>query len=293
MFAEKIDLVQGSHEWLAFRKTKITATDAPVIMGVSPWKTKRQLYYEKLSDDNGSTFKSKRMQRGIDLEPLARDLFILNHGYMCKPCVIVKDWAMASLDGMDESRQIIVEIKCPGENDHQLALQGIVPPHYFPQIQHQLYVCDVQLAYYFSFDGIDGVSVEVKRDEDYIQKMVDEELAFYECLMNKTPPEPSENDYLQKDDDEWFRCVSKWKNINEELKTLQKEEYDLRNQLILLSGGSNSKGAGISLCQVQRKGNVDYSKIPELKDVDIDKYRKDSTTNWRITEYTNDRHMHD
>ena len=117
MFAEKIDLVQGSHEWLAFRKTKITATDAPVIMGVSPWKTKRQLYYEKLSDDNGSTFKSKRMQRGIDLEPLARDLFILNHGYMCKPCVIVKDWAMASLDGMDESRQIIVEIKCPGEND--------------------------------------------------------------------------------------------------------------------------------------------------------------------------------
>ena len=44
------EMQQGTPEWLALRKTKITATDACVIMGSSRWKTKTQLYREKLSD---------------------------------------------------------------------------------------------------------------------------------------------------------------------------------------------------------------------------------------------------
>ena len=58
---------------------------------------------------------------------------------------------------------------------------------------------------------------------------------------------------------------------------------DLRKQLIFLSGESNSRGSGISLCQVVRKGNVDYAKIPELKGIDLEKYRKGSISSWRIT----------
>jgi hypothetical protein len=71
--------------------------------------------------------------------------------------------------------------------------------------------------------------------------------------------------------------------LTESIKELQKQEEELRKELIFLSGESNSKGAGISLCQVVRKGSVDYSKIPELKEVDLDKYRKDSISSWRIT----------
>jgi hypothetical protein len=67
------------------------------------------------------------------------------------------------------------------------------------------------------------------------------------------------------------------------MKELEMIEEDLRKQLIFLSGESNSKGAGISLCQIQRKGNVDYAKIPELKNVNLDKYRKESINSWRIS----------
>jgi len=276
------DLKQGSHEWHALRKTKITATDAPIIMGVSHWKTKIQLYHEKMSSTQ-LHYINERMQRGIDLEPIARDLFILQTGIQVEPKVVVKDWAMASLDGISNLGTCVVEIKCPGEKDHAIALSGKVPDHYYPQLQHQMYVCDVFKIFYFSFDGVDGVVVEVERDDEYIEKMIEEEFKFYQCLINKTPPEPSEDDYIQREDELWQECASDWLSVSSQIKTLEKEEEQLRKQLIFLSGQHNTKGSGISLCQVNRKGNVDYAKIPELKGVDLEKYRKGSISTWRIT----------
>ncbi len=273
---------QGTPEWHALRKTKITATDASIIMGASHWKTRIQLYHEKLSDAP-ATPPNERMQRGLDLEPIARDLFILNHGFICKPQVVVKDWAMASLDGIDDTGQIVVEIKCPGEKDHDIAFSGKVPDHYYPQLQHQMYVCDVQEMYYFSFDGIDGITVKVKRDDKYIAKMIEEERKFYECLINKIPPEPEEGDYIERSDSIWKNCASRWMSVTSQLKELEKEEEELRKQLVFLSGESNTKGAGISLCQVQRKGLINYSKIEALKSMDLEPYRGPSSSSWRIT----------
>lgn len=276
------DMEQGSKEWLSFRTGKITATDAAVILGVSHWKTRIQLYQEKLSD-NVVNFVSDRMKRGNDLEPIARELFSIQNGIEMFPRVVVKDWAMASLDGMSECGKYIVEIKCPGEKDHLLALNGSVPEHYYPQLQHQLYVTGLSSIFYYSFDGTDGVTIVVNRNDDYIEKMVEEEKKFYHCIMNKIPPEPSENDYIQREDDLWNQCASQWQYVNEQIKRLEKEEDALRKQLIFLSGDFNSRGGGLSLCKIQRKGNIDYSKIPELIDVDLEKYRKKDTVSWRIT----------
>jgi len=276
------EYVQGTAEWLALRKTKITATDASIIMGVSPWKTKLQLYHEKTGDDVKPLYMNDAMQRGNDLEPIARDLFNLRTGWNMEPEVIVRDWAMASLDGRDRDSGAILEIKCPGEKDHALAVAGKVPDHYYPQLQHQMWIAGTCMAYYYSFDGMDGVIVKVNRDNEYIEKMVAEEFKFYECMQSKIAPEPSENDYIERNDSLWQECASKWKTLTERIKTLEKDEEELRKQLIFLSGESNTKGGGISLCKVNRKGNVDYSKIPELKNIDLEKYRKPGINSWRI-----------
>ncbi len=278
-----LEFIQGTPEWLAFRKTKITATDACIIMGVSPWKTRRQLYDEKTAEILPDFYMSDAMRRGLELEPIARSLYSIQAGVCVEPRVIVNDWSMASLDGISDCGKFLVEIKCPGEKDHTLALAGKVPDHYYPQLQHQMYVCNVQLMHYYSFDGTDGVIVEVLRDDKYIEKMIAEEYKFYMCLIEKTPPEPEANDYIQRDDALWTQCAEKWKSTTQQIKELQAIEEDLRKQLIFLSGESNTKGAGISLCQVLRKGNIDYSKIPELKNVDLDKYRKSQISSWRIS----------
>jgi len=285
MSAEPIEIMremqQGTPEWLSLRTTKITSTDASIIMGVSHWKTKIQLYNDKIEQILPS-FINDRMKRGLDLEPIARELFCIQNGIQVYPCIVMKDWAMASLDGRSECGRFIVEIKCPGEKDHDLAIRGKVPEHYYPQVQHQLYVTNLPFAYYYSFDGTDGVTLKVDRDEEYIEKLVREEFKFYESIINKIPPEPSEGDYLERNDDLWNKCASEWKNVVEEMKSLEKQEEDLRKQLIFLSGESNTKGGGISLCQITRKGHVDYQKIPQIKNIDLDIYRKPSSSSWRI-----------
>ena len=277
-----LQIEQGTPEWIQLRKTKITATDAPIIMGVSPWKTKQQLYLEKTSDDVKPFYMNAAMQRGVDLEPIARELFNIQTGWDMQPCVIVNDWVMASLDGRDESSGSILEIKCPNLKDHSLAVAGKIPDYYYPQLQHQMYVGETRMIYYYSFDGADGVIVKVKRDDEYIEKMLVEEKKFYDCIINKTPPEPTADDYLQRSDEEWESLSSRYQHIKDRIKDFEQQEEECREKLIELSGGSNTKGAGITLCQVERKGPIDYANIPELEEVDLEKHRKPSIKSWRI-----------
>jgi hypothetical protein len=46
----------------------------------------------------------------------------------------------------------------------------------------------------------------------------------------------------------------------------------------------NTKGFGLTIIKTERKGSVDYSKVPELVGVNLDSYRKKSTTVWTINE---------
>ena len=57
----------------------------------------------------------------------------------------------------------------------------------------------------------------------------------------------------------------------------EKEKSVIKDDLTILSEGKNCQGAGVTLTKVERKGGIDYSSIPELKDIDLEKYRKKSS----------------
>lgn len=110
-----------------------------------------------------------------------------------------------------------------------------------------------------------------------------EEKKFFEWLENRQPSEKLEDAFTQRDDEAWTQCAKKYLKTLDEIGKLEVDLENLRKQLIFLSGHANSRGGGLSLSQVRRKGNVDYSKIDVLKDVDLEQYRKPETTAWRIT----------
>jgi len=189
---------------------------------------------------------------------------------------------MASLDGMDIGKSHIVEIKCPGKEDHEMAKSGKVPEKYYPQLQHQLEVCGMDMVHYFSFDGEDGVIVEMYKDDKYIKKLVTKEQEFWECTQNFTPPAMLERDFQIKNDDLWSEASEKWLSINKKMKDLEDEEKQLRDILICMSNKRNTIGAGIKVSKVVRKGNVDYSRVHELNGVNLESYRKPPTECWKI-----------
>ena len=113
--------------------------------------------------------------------------------------------------------------------------------------------------------------------------MIEAEYKFYMCLQDKTPPEPTEKDFKERNDATWTNYALRWKCLKDAMEKMEKEEEQIRRELISLAGQSNTKGGGIRLCHVQRKGAVDYSKIPSLKGIDLEPYRKASSSSWRIS----------
>lgn len=280
------DMEQGSEKWLKWRRTKITGTDASCIMGLNPWETAIQRWEKKLGFTPESEV-TPAMQRGMDLEPIAREYFNEKRGITFSPCIVEHEsinWMAASLDGYHNGPiKSVLEIKCPGQADHQSALIGVVPKKYYPQLQHQLAVTGCDVLYYFSFDGKNGVTIEVPRYDEYIDKLIEAEKAFYKCLVTCTPPELSERDYISRDDRQWGLATLNWKMAKEDLDLAIKIEASMRKELIEVSQSRNSKGCGVKVQKIMRSGLIDYSKIQELEGVDLDSYRKPASESWRIT----------
>jgi putative phage-type endonuclease len=186
-----VNLTPGTQEWKNWRRTKITASDAPSILGASPWKSISDLYIEKLfkieKEDN------PYMARGRYLEPIALEAFEEETGLVMFPAVVESDsidWMGASLDGLSIDQKAFVEIKCSGKLDHAFVVEKRQPPNkYIAQIQHQIFCTGLEFAYYFSFDGDKGITIEVPRDQEFIEKMIAKEFEFWNCLRNFTPPE--------------------------------------------------------------------------------------------------------
>lgn len=278
-------LIQQSDEWLEFRKSKIGASDAPIIMEVSPWKTPYKLWLEKVST-TAPTYKSSSMHRGIELEETARNEFELLTGIHVLPSVKTHsnlEWMIASLDGIDAEQRNIVEIKCPGKADHSIAEQGQIPEKYIPQLQHQLEVCGLDMAYYFSFDGKKGVIVKVYRDDKYIKKMLKKEEEFFECMQNFIAPQACDKDYQTRNDDMFCFSASRLLEIQEAIKGLEKEEKTIKQDLIRICGNQNTRGSGFRFSKSIRKGSVDYSSIDILKDINLETYRKPPIETWRLS----------
>lgn len=275
---------QNTEEWLEMRKTKIGASDACVIMGVSPWSTPYALWEEKVGIKEPRSV-SKAMARGSALEESAREAFMGMTKIVVFDQVVFHpkyEWMMASLDGIDIEGKHIVEIKCPGDEDHDMAVNGHVPDKYYPQLQHQMEVTGLNSAYYFSYDGKSGVIVNVNRNQNYIDKMIEKEIEFYQCMQTLEPPKLTDRDYHERSDELWEQAAQSWLLIQKALDNLKAKEEELRETLICLSGKSNTIGCGVRVSRCVKKGNIDYKNIPELQNLDTEKYRKPMTEYWRI-----------
>ena len=192
-----LDLIQGSPEWLAYRQTKIMATDAATICGVNPFKTTWQLYQEKM----GLTIHkpaNAAMLKGKELEPIALNMACEAIGIHFVPQVVQSDnydWMAASLDGLSYPSSPLIEdnsvleIKCSKKCFEQLINEDFIPEYYLYQMQHQMAVCDVKECFYFTYWNNDCYWKLIYRDLKLIDDMVEKEYKFWRALTNLEIPE--------------------------------------------------------------------------------------------------------
>lgn len=276
--------MENKEEWLAWRKKGLGSSDAPIIMGVSPWKTPYELWLEK-TGRAGEQVTNWAMERGNKLEPRARALFEVENdkSFPAKNVVHSEyDFLRASLDGWCEETGEILEIKCPGVDDHIKAKQGILPEKYYPQVQHQLMVTGAKRAYYYSFDGKEGATVIVEPDLKYINALLLAEKNFWVHVAEDVPPNLNDRDWVEPSGEiaELFDTIAACK----ELMDMEKARYDhLKKKIIKAAVHNKMRWGKVEVQKIIKIGAVDYKKIPALTGVDLDKYRSKGSASWRIT----------
>ncbi|WP_034930819.1 YqaJ viral recombinase family protein, partial [Candidatus Accumulibacter vicinus] len=101
------ELIQGSPEWQAYRASHFNASDAPTMMGCSPYKTRAQLLREMHTGVAGDIdiATKKRFDNGHRAEALARPLAEEFIGAELYPVTGSEGRLSASFDGLtlDES----------------------------------------------------------------------------------------------------------------------------------------------------------------------------------------------
>lgn len=270
---------QGSPAWHALRANKIGASDAACILGIG-FKSAEKLWREKLGLDE--VYVNEAMKRGSTLEPKARKAFEDIIGHKFSAAVYIHDenqWMMASLDGINAEKTALLEIKCGNEKLHEQAKNGIVPAYYLSQMQHQMYVTGVDRCYYFSYNGEEGATVIINRDDKFLSDYLPKARAFWESLQTFTKPESA---YMEIDTLEWRELAERYRAIQKVRNELDEEEKGIRDQLAIISNGMPAKGYGLTFMKASRKGSVAYDQIPELRNVDLEQYRKPGSEYWRL-----------
>jgi hypothetical protein len=180
-----------------------------------------------------------------------------------------------------------VEIKCPFRGQHsplwKQAKEGLVPDHYAAQIQHQLMVAGASTAHLWVYAGREGVLVTVQRDDDLMQRIRESWAEFQTYLVSDSPPPLTEKDSALRADAEWSHAAQAYLQAKSAVDAADEGLETARKALVGLARHPREQGAGVSVVRLWKAGNVDYKTVPELKGVNLDRYRGKGREEVRVT----------
>lgn len=189
----KIVTYQDRTAWLQWRHGGLGSSDAASIMGVSRFKSKEELFREKVQGFRGEDQANEYIkQRGNRIEPLVRTEMEKRYSKSFNSLNVIHpsfEFMRCSLDGCSEDNKTLIEIKLlssvtPGKVNKEAAgykkwvaaIEGVVPEDYLPQILHQLLVTGANECLFVGYKEIrhlepkmeDSLAIVNIRAEDYI-----------------------------------------------------------------------------------------------------------------------------
>jgi putative phage-type endonuclease len=190
-------IVQGSPEWMSLRVGKIGGSRIADLLtegrggeSLIRRKYKNELIRERLTGRKLDTYKTPAMQRGIDLEPMARAWYEVHNNVFVDQVAIVLhptiEGGQCSPDGIVESTNSLIEIKVPNPENHldNILTNGKQLEQYHDQVMWQL-ACMPEKEYcdLVSFDPempdhLQGFVKRIYRDDEYIKEMENKVILF-------------------------------------------------------------------------------------------------------------------
>lgn len=281
-----------NEEFLKQRLLGIGGSDAAVVLGISPFRSRLQLWHEKVSKKiDTESGDALILQIGTALEPIIANKYAKTTGRKLevRPRKVHPEYPfiIGNIDREivgDERGPGILEIKTKGAWIDWHSEE--VPPYYMAQVQHYLSVYGYDWASFAVLDlGTRKIThTDVERDDKQIANIIEEEKKFWKLVETGVPPEVDSSktcenflrEHYGKSEDVTIDLIgnedaTKWamllKDIRSQEKLLKSQESECKNHLMSLVG-SAEKALG---------NNFKISwKAPQDKNVfDIERFRID------------------
>jgi putative phage-type endonuclease len=197
------------------RKFGIGGSDIPIIMGLSNYKTPYQLYLEKIDDSYQKYQENELQEWGNILEPIIRIKFAeKNNLRIFAPKIHAKyqklsdlisyesesivhplyEYMRGNLDGFIPELNSVLEIKCSNQfMSNKWGNEGSdsIPINYLLQVAYYCMLTNADNAYIAVLIGGNSYKEFIyKRDIPIESKIIKEAKKFWECVKNRTPPQP-------------------------------------------------------------------------------------------------------
>jgi putative phage-type endonuclease len=304
-----IDVIQRTPEWERWRAQGVTASEAAIVLGRSPYKTPWRLWAERTGIARAADLSANpQVRRGTALEDAARRAFEERHGTLLLPLCGESDAhpvLRASFDGIaDDGAPVELKVPAASTFAEVEARQTEAPAFrlYWPQVQHQLYVADADrgwLAFYGGPQRLLGFPVE--RDEAFLsEELVPACLQFWEAIAKrKEPPrDPARDLYVPvgKALDAWSMLAGEYRDLLREktrldaLAKANKDALDCLETGLLAQMGEflAAEAAGLKVTRFLQSGAIDYGRalkalVPDLDPAELETYRRQGSERVRIT----------
>lgn len=197
-------------EWLKWRRMGIGGSDAPVIAGVSPFRSIFELWLDKTGQTGAGEPESECIYFGNVLEPVVRKEFMRRTGLKVRRKMALLQseehpFMLADLDGViyENGKLRVFEAKTASAYKKEAWEEG-VPLEYQYQAQHYMAVTGADKTYIAALVGGNCFLYhEVCRDEERIKSIIRMEREFWEnCVLAGEEPEAdgsgATTDFLNK-----------------------------------------------------------------------------------------------
>lgn len=183
-------------EWLKYRKTGITGTDAGAICGLNPYVSAFQVYQDKITDEIEEK-DNEAMRQGRDLEEYVAQRFMEKTGFKVRRANAIfqnEEYPimLADFDRLIVGQKAGLECKTVSPYSSDKWSEGQIPLHYQMQVQHYLAVSGFDCWYVAAvIFGKDFIIHKIDRDEEMIQNLIIIEERFWkEHVMAHVMPDP-------------------------------------------------------------------------------------------------------
>lgn len=282
---------QSSPDWHSFRSKGIGSSDIAVVMGVSPYKTRHRLYLEKTGQaEQEDLSQNPIVQKGVRLEPEARRHVGTHFGYDFETVLFKHDahpFLLYSSDGFNAENDRLIEVKCPQAANHAKAKNDEIPEYYRMQVQYGLLVSGAKHATFVSYrpeDEMQIAIVDVVPDPALHEKMIEEASKFWQLVETMTPPELTSKDWVEETRDDLVDMAKLYAEKKDKARLLEVELDSLSERLKAMAGDRPAvRVSNVCIQKISAKGAIQYTKIPELKSMDLEKYRGPCKNYHKIT----------